>query len=152
MWEEPGLVPRPSVSQHRVHGGYYDGQNTRNAKVVHKPLADVKFDAYDLTGKLDPQGGSPQSGSAAGGMVLVAGDNRLPDETYLKSFQRDIIVLVGPELVLPVAPVDQTKKKEEAKDPAKAEKADVAPAVKPGIVIKGRAAGNAVVPAPQVEK
>jgi hypothetical protein len=35
--------------------------------------------------------------------VLVAGDNRFPDETYLRPFDGDLMVLVAQELVLPVA-------------------------------------------------
>ena len=89
---------------------------------------------------------------AAGGMVLVAGDNHVPDETYLKAFREDVLVLVGPELVLPIPPIDQTTKK---KDPAPAPMVvpggavrpilvPAVPAVKPGVIIKGRAAGVAV--------
>jgi hypothetical protein len=101
---------------------YVDGTSGHNpnARVVYKPLAEAKFDAYDLTGKLMPRSEALKR-FAAGGMVLVAGDNRLPDETYLKGFHRDVIILVGSELVLPVVPVDQTRKKG-----AKDEKGDAA--------------------------
>ena len=97
--------------------GYYNPQQP-NAKVVFKPLADVKFDAYDHTGKLIPRGETLKR-LAAGGLVIVAGDNRMPDENYLKGFHKDVIVLVGPELVLPVTPIDKTKKKDQAKQPVK---------------------------------
>jgi hypothetical protein len=129
---------------------YIDGYNPgghANAKVVLKPLADVKFDAYDLNGKLVSKNETLKR-LAAGGLVLVAGDSRVPDETYLKAFREDVLVLVGPELVLPVVPVDQTKKKE-AKDTEKAQPAPAVqplPAVRPGVIIRGGRA--AAVPAP----
>jgi hypothetical protein len=116
---------------------YYNPVQQTTGTVVQKPLADVKFDAYDLTGKAVPRAAALKR-LAAGGMVLVAGDNRLPDETYLKGFKGDVLVLVGPELVLPVVPVDQTKKKEAAKEPA----APAAPAAPVG----------AAVPAPAVPR
>jgi hypothetical protein len=129
--------------------GYYPGGNA-NAKVVLKPLTDVKFDAYDVNGKLVSKSETLKR-LAAGGMVLVAGDSRMPDETYLKAFREDVLVLVGTELVLPVAPVDQTKRKETAKDTEKAQPAPAAPplpAVRPGVIIRGGRA--AAVPAPAV--
>lgn len=141
---------------------YYDGFNSQSvgAKVVLKPLADVTFDAYDLTGKLVPRGAALKR-LAAGGMVLVAGDGRLPDETYLKAFRADVLVLVGSELVLPVAPIDQTKKKEPVKgaNPMAQPVPGVIPAVRPlapavlrpAIIIKGRAGGALLPAAPAVE-
>lgn len=137
-----------------VDYGYYNPQPT-NATVVLKPLADVKFDAYDLTGKLISRTESLKR-LAAGGMVLVAGDNRFPDENYLKGFREDLIVLVGPELVLPVTPIDKTKKSEQKDQPAKDPKVQqVAPPlpplqVKPAIIRGGRVGGNVVVPAAPV--
>ncbi len=140
----------------RMRGDIYYDYNPQptNAKVVLKPLADVKFDAYDLTGKLVPRAETMKR-LAAGGLVLVAGDNRMPDDTYLKAFREDVLVLVGSELVLPVAPIDQTKKKE----PVKAANPMAVPAaplvqplpaanIKPAIAVKGRAVA---VPAPVVE-
>jgi hypothetical protein len=110
-------------------GAYYN-QAPADAKVVLKPLADVKFDAYDLNGKLIPQS-EVLKRLAVGGMVIVAGDSRMPDDTYLKGFREDVIVLVGPELVIPVAPVDQTKKKEQKdkEQPANDKVQPVAPPV-----------------------
>jgi len=131
--------------------GYYNPQPT-NATVVLKPLSDVKFDAYALTGKLISRT-EVLKRLAAGGMVLVAGDNRFPDENYLQGFREDMIVLVGPELVLPVTPIDKTKKSEQKDQPAKDPKVPQAapglvPAVKPAIIIRGgQVGGNMVVPA-----
>jgi hypothetical protein len=148
-----------------MRGGDIDysyGPLQPSGKVILKPLADVKFDAYDLHGKLISHT-EVLKRLAAGGMVLVAGDSRLPDEIYTKAFREDVLILVGSELVLPVTPIDQTKKKEPVKDTnPKAQPAPVAPAiplqplpaVRPAI-IKGRV-GGAVLPAPaqavQVEK
>lgn len=107
-------------------GGYYAGtQQQYEGKVVNRPLAEVPFDAYDRTGKLVPRSVALKR-LAAGGTVLVAGGTTLPDENYLKALRDDVLVLVGADLVLPVVPVDQTKKR----DPnAKDEKA--APALPP---------------------
>jgi hypothetical protein len=122
------------------------GPQQMNAKVVHKPIADVAFEAYERSGKRVPRGEALKR-LAAGGMVLVAGDNRMPDEAYLKVFHPDTIVLVGADLVLPVVPIDQTRKKESEKGPA-APAAGQAPAVKPGVVIKGGPLKKAAPPAP----
>jgi hypothetical protein len=120
MWE--GRAGRIGGGR-AIRAPIYYGQQPTEGKVVHKNLADLKFDAYDVTGKLIPRSEALKR-LAAGGMVLVAGDNRLPDETYLKGFHNDVLVLVGSELVLPVVPVDQTKKKEPA--PAAAPAAPIA--------------------------
>lgn len=142
--------------------GYVDyGAQQYNAKVVNKPLADLKFDAYDLTGKLIPRSAALRQ-LAAGGMVIVAGNNQMPDAAYLKAFHRDVLVLVGSDLVVPSPIIDQTKKKP-AGDPAKDPKPQPGPAIdlpavqplpviKPGIVIQGRAGGKVILPAPAVEK
>jgi hypothetical protein len=130
MWEGRGRLGARPIRNIDFGGYYGPGGHDPNAKVVHKALAEVKFDAHDVTGKMIPKSEALKR-LAAGGMVLVAGDNRLPDQTYLKAFHRDVIVLVGPELVLPVVPVDQTKKK----DPQKEDKAGALPAVQPGIVL-----------------
>lgn len=132
----------------RANYGYFPQGET--ATVVHKPLADVQFDAYDVSGKRVSNADALKR-LAAGGMVLVAGDNRPPDETYLKAFKDDVLVLVGPELVLPVPPVDQTKKKDAAKDGPKAQPAapaaPPAPAVRPAVIVKGRAGAVQIAPA-----
>lgn len=105
---EKGQVIRAAPIRRDI--GYYQPSNTAEAKIIHKPLADVKFDAYDVTGKLISRT-EALTRLSAGGMVLLAGDNRLPDENYLKAFRNEILVLVGPELVLPTPVLDQTKKK-----------------------------------------
>ena len=65
-----------------------------------KLLSDVKFDAYDVSGKLIPRAEAINR-LRAGGLVLLAGDNKLPDAAYLKSFRDDILVLVSGEFVFP---------------------------------------------------
>ena len=130
----------------------YIGGQAGNAKVINKPLTDVKFDAYDLTGKLIPQR-EVFKRLAAGGMVIVAGDNRMPDETYLKGFHPDMMVLVSTELVLPVTPLDQTKpKKAAAKDPMAAPAIGLPPQPLRPIVIQPIVIQRAVVaPVPAVK-
>lgn len=84
-----------------------------------KALADVKFDAYDVTGKPVPR--SEALGRLkAGGLVVLAGDNRFPDADYLKAFRDDVLVLVSSELVFPAStpnPYDMPAKPADA--PAK---------------------------------
>ena len=63
-----------------------------------KPLEDVKFEAYDLTGKAVSKA-EVLKRLKAGGMVLIAGDNRLPADEFLKPFKSDLLVLVSSELV-----------------------------------------------------
>jgi hypothetical protein len=63
-----------------------------------KPLADLKFDAYDVNGKLVNKGEALER-LRAGGLVLIAGDYRFPDANYLKAFRDDVLVIVSPELV-----------------------------------------------------
>jgi hypothetical protein len=121
----------------RQWDGYMPPSPTTPA-VVNKPLADVKFDAYDVTGKLLSKTDAMKR-LAAGGMVLVAGDNRMPDELYLKAFKDDVLVLVSPDLVLPVVPVDQTKKK---KEPEKVVVVNVVAAVAPAPVVVAPAAAK----------
>lgn len=115
-------------------GIYYGNQMQYEGKVITKPLADVPFEAYDRTGKLVPRATALKR-LAAGGMVLVAGSNVVPDENYLKAFKDDVLVLVGADLVLPVAPIDQTKKRDPNKKDDKPAVEQVVPGVKvlPGI-------------------
>ncbi|MBY0459693.1 MAG: hypothetical protein K2V38_20430, partial [Gemmataceae bacterium] len=94
----------------RGRGGYYYGAQPMEAKIVAKPLAEVEFEAYDRSGKLVSRKEALKR-LAAGGLVVVSGDTRLPDETYLKNFRDDVLVLVSAEMVIPVTPIDQTKKK-----------------------------------------
>jgi len=63
-----------------------------------KSLTDIKFDAYDVTGKL-VQKSDALSRLKAGGLVVIAGDSRFPDENYLKAFREDLLVIVSSELV-----------------------------------------------------
>ncbi|MDB5309145.1 MAG: hypothetical protein JWO38_3347 [Gemmataceae bacterium] len=63
-----------------------------------KALEDVTFDACDLTGKLIGREDVLKR-LKAGGLVLVAGDNRVPDPAYLKMFRGDLLVLVSTELL-----------------------------------------------------
>ena len=65
-----------------------------------KALEDIKFEAYDLNGKLIPKAVALKR-LKAGGLALVAGDNRFPDANYFKAFRGELIVLVSPELVFP---------------------------------------------------
>jgi hypothetical protein len=82
--------------------------------IVTKPLAEVKFTAYTLTGDVIPNDQVLKQ-LAGGGLVIVAGDPRLPDAAYLKSFHEDLIVLVGEELMLPNSFIDNRKKRDEKK-------------------------------------
>jgi hypothetical protein len=65
-----------------------------------KPLVDVKFDTFDTSGKLVPRSEALKR-LRAGGLVLLAGDNRFPDAAYLKAFREEILVLVSEEFVFP---------------------------------------------------
>ncbi len=151
-WEGGGLGGGRRVIR-GFDGGYY-GPVPSDAKVVYKPLAEVKFDAYDASGKLVSTA-EVMKRLAAGGLVLVAGDNRLPDEAYLKGFREDVLVLIGADLVLPVQPVDQTRKKD-AKADAKAQPVPAALPVAPAppVLVKPVAIkiGGAVRPAPAPAK
>jgi len=66
-----------------------------------KLLADVKFDAYDTDGKLVSRTEALKR-LKAGGLVLLAGDNRFPDPDHLKAFRDDILVLVSGEFIFPM--------------------------------------------------
>ena len=81
-------------------GGYYPPQPTATGPDNKKLLADVKFDAYDTSGKLVPRAEALKR-LKAGGLVLLAGDNRFPDAEYLKAFRDDVLVLVSGEFVFP---------------------------------------------------
>jgi hypothetical protein len=99
----------------KVGMAYYPGPQNVTGTIVTKKLADVQYDAYDVTGKMISKSEATKR-LAAGGMVLVAGDARMPDDAYLKNFNSEIMILVSSELVLPVTPIDQTKKKTPAND------------------------------------
>ncbi|VTR95052.1 unnamed protein product [Gemmata massiliana] len=110
MWDGGGRAIRVRGGRF-IGDSYYGGGEIAEAKVAPKPLSEVKFDAYDVRGKLVSKS-EVQKRLAAGGMVIVAGDGQMPDETYLKGFHDDVLVLVGAELVIPITPIDQTKKKQ----------------------------------------
>lgn len=86
----------PDADIHNVTGNGQTGSST-NCK---KSLDDIKFEAYDVTGKLVPRGEALKR-LKAGGLALVAGDNRFPDAEYLKAFRDDLLVVVSPDLVFP---------------------------------------------------
>ena len=82
-------------------GGYYAPQtNSKPGPDGKRLLSDVKFDAYDTTGKLVPRSEAIKR-LQAGGLVLLAGDNKFPDAEYLKAFREDVMVLVSGEFVFP---------------------------------------------------
>jgi hypothetical protein len=94
-----------------------------------KALEDIRFEAYDLTGKQIPKAEAVKK-LKAGGMVLFAGDCRFPDPEYLKPFNEDLMVLVSPELIFAPGqpnPYDTAAKKVQA-PAAKAAAAAPAPA------------------------
>lgn len=135
-------------------GVYYGNQQQYEGKVITKPLADVPFEAYDRAGKLVPRATALKR-LAAGGMVVVAGSNMLPDENYLKAFKEDVLVLVGADLVLPVAPVDQTKKRDANKKDEPAAQPQppvkVLPGIRPAVMPVAPAVIKRVQVAPAVE-
>jgi hypothetical protein len=114
-----------------------------------KSLEDIRFEAYDHTGKLMPKSEAMKR-LKAGGVVLFAGDNRPPDIEYLKVFHEDMIVLVSPELIFAPGqpnPYDAPEKKPETKAPAPKAlaPAGLAPAV-PALVVPAQAVRLPVAP------
>ncbi|MCS6866472.1 MAG: hypothetical protein RMJ56_15190 [Gemmataceae bacterium] len=151
---EKGQVIRARPIRGDIQYGYYNhNPQYDDAKIVHKPLANVKFDAYEVSGKLISRTEALRRLSA-GGLVLLAGDNRLPDENYLKAFRDEILVLVSPELVLPTPIVDQTKKKSNpAQQPPAAEPAKPIQLPAKPLILQGRRAAEVILPvAPAIEK
>ena len=73
-------------------------QNPVSAEAPIKSLEDIKFDAYDLNGKTVAKDAAMKR-LKAGGFVLIAGDGRIPDASYLKLFRGDLLVLVSSELL-----------------------------------------------------
>ena len=67
---------------------------------VKKPLDDVRFDAYDLAGQRVSRADALKR-LKNGGLVLLAGDHRLPDEAYLKAIKGELLVLASADLVPP---------------------------------------------------
>lgn len=76
------------------------GVSPQEASESKKPLGDVKFDAFDINGGLIPRSDALKR-LKAGGLVLLASDNRFPDAAYLKAFRGDVLVLVAGEFVFP---------------------------------------------------
>lgn len=112
LWVDSSAVTQPSATPAGPDGK--------------KALADLQFDAYDATGKLVSRTAALER-LKAGGLVVIAGDNRFPDESYLKAFRGDLLVLASQELVFPPGmpnPYDRAVAKAAAAPPAKA----VAPA------------------------
>jgi hypothetical protein len=105
-----------------------------------KALEDIRFDAYDLNGKLIARADALKR-LKAGGLVLFAGDNRFPDPEYLKAFRDDLIVLVSGEFFFPPGtpnPYDGPVKPAPAAKQA-AGAAPVLPAVAPAVLIPAQA-------------
>ena len=73
-------------------------QNPVSAEAPVKSLEDIKFEAYDLNGKTVAKDAAMKR-LKAGGFVLIAGDSRIPDASYLKLFRGDLLVLVSSELL-----------------------------------------------------
>ncbi len=73
-------------------------QNPVSAEAPVKSLEDIKFEAYDLNGKTVAKDAAMKR-LKAGGFVLIAGDSRVPDASYLKLFRGDLLVLVSSELL-----------------------------------------------------
>jgi len=96
------LRGRPIQIGEDVDGSYVASPNTATAAGSDgkKALADVKFDAYDATGKMVSRT-EALNRLKAGGMVVLAGDNRFPDADHMKAFRSDVLVLVSNELVFP---------------------------------------------------
>jgi hypothetical protein len=81
-------------------GTVYQQGAAKSAVENRKLLTDIKFDAFDTAGKRIPRAEALKR-LRAGGLVLIAGDNRFPDAAYLKAFRDDILVLVSGEFVFP---------------------------------------------------
>jgi hypothetical protein len=69
-----------------------------------RPLGEVGFDAYDLSGRLVAKDEAVRR-LRAGGLVLVSADARFPDPHFVQPFRGDLLVLVSGEgLSAPAAP------------------------------------------------
>jgi hypothetical protein len=123
--------------------GYYPAGGGTNPTFGKKSLADVKFDAYDLTGTMIRRSDALKR-LRAGGLVLLAGDNKFPDSSFLSAFREDILVLVSGEFNFPQGvpnPYDMAVKSD--KPPPGTDKPAPADAPVP--------AGGAVAPAIQLK-
>jgi hypothetical protein len=93
-------------------GGLTPAPTTPPGSDGKKDLTEIQFDAYDATGKLVTRGQALER-LKAGGLVVIAGDNRFPDDDYLKAFRGDILVLVSGEFTFPAGvpnPYDRPSK------------------------------------------
>lgn len=79
-------------------GSYSPNQTPVNAEAPIKSLEEIKFEAYDLDGKAVSKDNALKR-LKAGGYVLISGDNRVPDASYLKVFRGELLVLVSNELL-----------------------------------------------------
>ncbi len=95
-----GVIIQNGVQQVIGGGAEADASTKPAAKDGKKALEDIAFDAYDTTGAMIPRATALKRLSA-GGMAIIAGDDRFPDETYLTGFRKDVIVIVSNELVFP---------------------------------------------------
>lgn len=92
-----------------------------------KALEDIRFDAFDMSGKLIPKADALKR-LKAGGFALFSGDKRFPDTEYLKAFREDTIVLASADFVFaPGAPNPY--------DPQPKNAAPAANLVAPGVVV-----------------
>lgn len=71
------------------------------AEYPRKPLGDVRFEAFDVAGNRVSRA-EALGRLRAGGLVLIAGDNRLPDPLYLQAFRPELLVLVSAEWTFPL--------------------------------------------------
>jgi len=62
-----------------------------------KPLEEINFEAYTAGGDTVSKSEALKR-LKAGGIVAIAGSNQKPDETFLKTFASDLLVLVSAEL------------------------------------------------------
>ena len=79
-------------------GSYNPNPPAVNGDAPVKSLEDTRFEAYDLNGKTVSKEAALKR-LKAGGFVLISGDSRVPDASYLKQFRGDLLVLVSPELL-----------------------------------------------------
>jgi len=92
-----GLGARQVMFNDYAYG--YSGNTTPSATVAPvKSLDQIKFEAYDLTGKRVAKAEAFRQ-LQAGGFALIAGDDSVPDAAFLKMYRGDLLVLVSPELM-----------------------------------------------------
>ncbi|MFO0823590.1 MAG: hypothetical protein U0792_10825 [Gemmataceae bacterium] len=99
-----------------------------------KALTEIKFDAYDVSGKLVSRT-EALSHLKAGGLIILAGDNRFPDAAYLKAFRGDLLVIVSAELVFPQGQANPFDRPSAVKAPVKPPVNGLVPVAQPAIGI-----------------